>query len=69
VIPPGESTITVPPLTAFMVAMIRINGDMGRALRYRTGRAGYIVLAFLVCLWLRLVMDMLPGLADFLLNP
>lgn len=61
--------IICPPLTAFMVVMLKVNRDMANAMRYRTGRTGFLVLIYLTFLWLWVVLYMLPGLRDVLADP
>lgn len=54
------------PLTAFLAVVIKINGDLSRMLRYRTGRTNTWQWTLLVVLWLWFVLSMMPGLRMFL---
>lgn len=60
--------IKAPPFTAFMIVVTKINHDLSRFLRYRSGRTGSTWdLVMIVVLWLWLVFAAMPELADFLM--
>lgn len=56
------------PLTAFLAVVIKINGDLARMLRYRTGRTNTWQWTLLVVLWLWFVLSMMPGLRQFVIG-
>ncbi len=58
--------ITVPPLTALMIVLIKVNGYFGQLIRYRIGQTTTWQNVMLVVIWLWFVLLSLPGLAAFL---